>query len=203
MTRLTTKLATTSALAIFAASAFSTANAQATDPNQFVQQVADTILQQIKSTPAAQKGDVNAIRPIINQYLMPNVDFNKTTRLAVGAPWRQATDAQKQALVSGFKETLIRTYSGAFKSVNSNTQIKLEPFRGDPNANDVVVRSSVNSASGPVRIDYRLQKAGNSWKVYDFSVENVWLVQNYRNQFASEISRNGIDGLIQKLKTPK
>ena len=27
----------------------------------------------------------------------------------------------------------------------------------------------------------------------------VWLVENYRNSFAQEISANGIDGLIAKL----
>ena len=41
------------------------------------------------------------------------------------------------------------------------------------------------------------------WKVYDLNVEGIWLIQNYRNQFASEINRSGIDGLIAALNTKK
>ena len=56
------------------------------------------------------------------------------------------------------------------------------------------------TASGPTSVDYRLEKVGDGWKVYDFSVEGIWLVQNYRNQFADQISRSGIDGLIKSLQ---
>ena len=79
----------------------------------------------------------------------------------------------------------------------------MQPFRGNPNANDVVVRSTIISDSGPVAVDYRLEKSGDSWKVYDFSVEGIWLIQNYRNQFASQIAQNGIDGLINALNQRK
>jgi phospholipid transport system substrate-binding protein len=37
------------------------------------------------------------------------------------------------------------------------------------------------------------------WKIYDVNVLGVWLVENYRNSFAQEISKGGIDGLIAKL----
>jgi len=48
-------------------------------------------------------------------------------------------------------------------------------------------------------VDYRLEKAGSGWKIYDLNVENIWLIQNYRNQFAGQISQGGIDGLIKAL----
>ena len=38
---------------------------------------------------------------------------------------------------------------------------------------------------------------------YDLNVEGIWLTQNYSNQFASEINRSGIDGLIPALNTKK
>ena len=51
----------------------------------------------------------------------------------------------------------------------------------------------------PIQLDYRLEKTPSGWKIYDLNVENVWLIENYRNQFSQQISQSGIDGLIQAL----
>ncbi|CPL52341.1 ABC transporter periplasmic binding protein MlaC [Bordetella pertussis] len=94
----------------------------------------------------------------------------------------------------------MRTYSGALTKVDNGTTIKLLPFRGDPNADDVVVRSLISqSNSQPVQVDYRLEKTPQGWRIYDMNVEGIWLIENYRNQFAQQINQNGIDGLIQAL----
>ena len=83
--------------------------------------------------------------------------------------------------------------------------MKVLPFRGDAQANDVVVRSQVTqfSNSSPIQLDYRLEKTPKGWRIYDINVENIWLIENYRNQFAQQINQNGIDGLIQALNKPK
>jgi phospholipid transport system substrate-binding protein len=40
------------------------------------------------------------------------------------------------------------------------------------------------------------QGRGDGWKIIDVNVGGIWLVQNYRSQFAQELSKGGIDGLI-------
>lgn len=170
------------------------------DPDAFLSAVAGNMLEAVKADPQALKGDTQAITALVRQYAMPYVNIDKTTRLAAGRHWREATDTQKQALASAFTNTLIRTYSGAFTQVSAGTSITLQPFRGDPQADDVVVRTLVSRANAtPVAVDYRLEKTPDGWKVYDLNVEGIWLIQNYRNQFSQEIGRNGIDGLIAAL----
>ena len=62
------------------------------------------------------------------------------------------------------------------------------------------MRSTLSQRNGPpVGVDYRLEKTSDGWKIYDLNVEGIWLIQNYRNQFAEQISQNGIDGLIKAL----
>jgi phospholipid transport system substrate-binding protein len=41
-----------------------------------------------------------------------------------------------------------------------------------------------------------LEKTPQGWKVYDLNVFGVWLGETYRNQFAQEINKSGVDGLI-------
>ncbi len=169
-------------------------------PNDFLEAVANNMLDAVKADPQALRGDPGHIADLVRRYAMPYVDMNKTTRLAAGRYWRQASAAQQDALIQAFTGTLIRTYSGAFTRVTSDTTISLLPFRGDPQADDAVVRTTISQPnSAAIGVDYRLERTDAGWKVYDLNVEGIWLIQNYRNQFASEIGSNGIDGLIKAL----
>ena len=84
--------------------------------------------------------------------------------------------------------------------MDQGASISIRPFRGDAEANDVVVRSLFNQSNGPaVAVDYRMEKTPEGWKIYDINVENIWLIQNYRNQFAEQIAQGGFRGLIDAL----
>jgi len=132
------------------------------------------------------------------------MNMEKTTRLAAGRYWRQASAAQRRQLIEAFTGTLIRTYSSAFHQIPPDTRLTILPYRGDPDAADTVVRSTINRDGGaPVAVDYRLEKTPQGWKIYDLNVEGIWLIQNYRNQFAQEITARGIDGLITALNARK
>jgi phospholipid transport system substrate-binding protein len=169
-------------------------------PNDLVQTVGNNALEAVRHDAAAKLGDTKRINELIDQYLLPYVNFEKTTRLAAGRHWRNATEQQKKELADAFKGTLIRTYSGALAHVDKIARLDVLPFRGDPNADDAVVRSSFAQRNGPsVAVDYRLERTPDGWKIYDLNVEGIWLIQNYRNQFSQQIGQTGIDGLIAAL----
>ena len=169
-------------------------------PAEFIDEIATQALDAVKNDTAAQGGDRAAINALVNQYVLPYVNFEKPTRLATGRHWRQASPEQRNALVDSFKNTLIRTYSGALANVNKLSSIQVGPFRGDANAEDVVVRTTIIQRDGPaVGVDYRMEQTPDGWLIYDLNVEGIWLIQNYRNQFSEVIQRDGIDGLIDSL----
>jgi phospholipid transport system substrate-binding protein len=120
------------------------------------------------------------------------------TASAVGRYWRQASPEQQERLQAEFKQLLVRTYSGALTQVRDQT-IELRPMRSKPEDKEVVVRTEVKGSGDTIQLDYRLEKQDAGWKIYDVNVLGVWLVENYRNSFAQEISANGIDGLIAKM----
>jgi phospholipid transport system substrate-binding protein len=169
-------------------------------PNEFVQAVGDRALNAVRHDAAAKAGDLKRIDELVDQYLLPYVNFDKTTRLAAGPHWRKATPEQRQRLIDAFKGTLLRTYGGALADVDKIASLQTLPFRGDPNAKDVVVRSNFLQRNGPaVAVDYRLENTPNGWKIYDINVEGIWLIQTYRTQFNEQVNRNGIEGLINTL----
>jgi phospholipid transport system substrate-binding protein len=125
----------------------------------------------------------------------------------VGRNWRSATPEQQKRLQDEFKILLVRSYAGALTQVTDQT-VQLKPLRANPGDTEVVVRTEVRGKGEPIQLDYRMEKAGDSWKIYDVNVLGVWLVEQYRTSFNQEISSGGIDGLIAKLSernkaTPK
>jgi len=169
-------------------------------PPEFIQAVADQALEAVQNDADAQQSDREAIDRLIDEYVLPYVNFEKTTRLAAGRHWRQANEQQRDALVEAFKNTLVRTYSGALSKVDQLSEIKVQPFRGDPEAADVVVRSVVSQRGNPdVAVDYRMENTPEGWKIYDINIEGIWLIQNYRNQFSQVINEQGFDGLVDAL----
>ena len=120
------------------------------------------------------------------------------TSSAVGRYWRQATPEQQARLQEEFKTLLVRTYAGALTQVKDQS-VELKPLRARPEDTEVLVRSEVKGKGEPIQLDYRVEKTGDSWKIYDVNVLGVWLVETYRASFAQEISASGIDGLITKL----
>ncbi len=167
-------------------------------PDALVKRVSADVLETIKKDASLRNGDSGKINALVNEKVMPYVDFRRMTSAAVGPAWRQATPEQRQKLQDEFKALLIRTYAGALSQVGDQT-ITVRPVRMAADDTDVLVRTQVNGRGDPVQLDFRLEKQATGWKLYNFNVLGVWLVETYRNQFAQEINANGIDGLIKTL----
>jgi phospholipid transport system substrate-binding protein len=175
------------------------AHAQSAEtPDAFIKRLSVDVLDTIKADKAIQAGDVSKISALVDTKIMPNVNFQRMTASAVGRTWRSATPEQQKRLQDEFKTLLMRTYSGALSEVKDQT-IALKPLRMAADDTEVTVRTEIKGRGDPIALDYRLEKAGSSWKIYDLNVASVWLVETYRTQFAQEINANGIDGLIAKL----
>ena len=167
-------------------------------PDALVKRVSADVLETIKKDASLRNGDSSKINALVNEKVMPYVDFRRMTSAAVGPAWRQATPEQRQKLQDEFKALLIRTYAGALSQVGDQT-ITVRPVRMAAGDTDVLVRTQVNGRGDPVQLDFRLEKQATGWKLYNFNVLGVWLVETYRNQFAQEINANGIDSLIKTL----
>ena len=174
------------------------AAAAAQTPDELINLVSNQVLDAVKADKSIQAGDMKKIIALVDEKVLPHINFQRMTSAAAGRYWRQATPEQQERLQSEFKTLLIRTYSGALVQVRDQT-VQIKPSRAANDGNEVIVRSEVRGKGDPIQLDYRLEKAGTSWKIYDINVLGVWLVENYRNSFAQEISAGGIDGLINKL----
>ena len=173
------------------------AHAQTT-PDALVRQISTDVIDSAKTDKAIQAGDLNRVIALVDTKVMPSVNFEVATRSAVGVQWREATPDQRSKLQTEFKTTLLRLYAGALAQIKDQTVeiTKTQPVQG---STQVIVQSEVRGKGEPIKLDYRLDKFGDAWKIIDVNVGGIWLVQNYRSQFAGELAKGGIDGLIKAL----
>jgi len=167
-------------------------------PDAVVQKLTTRVIASIESDRSLQRGDPAALQKLVEDQILPFVDFERTTRLALGINWRRATSEQRARLTQEFRTLLMRTYAGAV-SAAPNHKIRMLKSTAASDR-DALVRTEVLAADRePVQLDYRLEGTDTGWKIYDLNVAGVWLVEVYRSSFAEEITRGGIDGLINVL----
>src|SRR3989440_10222764 len=176
-------------------------SAQEIAPDQLVQKITAEVLAAIKSDKQLAAGDKQKAIKLAEEKVLPYIDFERATRLAVGRAWSQANPEQKKKLVGEFRNMLVRTYSNAIEAYQGQT-LKVLPSRGGkPEGKDeATVRTQFVRAGGqPLPIEFQMRKAEKGWKVYDISVEGISLVLTYRSEFDQVVKQEGIDGLIKRL----
>ena len=188
-----------SALSLVAfALAAPTLHAEAQTADAFVKQVSTDVMDALKADKAIQAGDVGRIRGLVDAKVMPFVNFQRMTASSVGPQWRSATPDQQKRMLVEFQTLMVNTYSGALSQVKDQSVV-VKPLRAGADAGEVVVRTEVRGKGDPIQLDYRLEKAGDGWKIYDVNVGGFWLVEAYKGQFAKDLSAGGLDALIGRL----
>jgi phospholipid transport system substrate-binding protein len=174
--------------------------AQEQGPEELVRKVTADVMAAIKSDKQLAAGDKQRAMKLAEEKILPHVDFEEATRLAVGRAWATATPEQKKKLVNEFRNMLVRTYSNAI-SAYEGQQMKVLPVRMKPGDTEATVRNQFvrPGAPKPVLLDYQMRKADQGWKIYDIVVEGVSLVLTYRSEFDAVVKQDGIDGLIKRL----
>jgi phospholipid transport system substrate-binding protein len=184
---------------VFGALLAFSAVAQEMKPDELVRKVTEDVLAAVKSDKQLAAGDKQKALKLAEEKVLPLIDFEEATRLAVGRAWRDATPEQKKKLTDEFRRMLVRTYSSAISAYEGQT-MKVQPVHMKAGETDVTVHNQYIRPGGkPVQLDYQMRKTGDTWKIYDIIVEGVSLVLTYRSEFDAVVKQQGVDGLIKRL----
>ncbi|MAR79204.1 MAG: toluene tolerance protein [Rhodospirillaceae bacterium] len=122
-------------------------------------------------------------------------------RYALGKYWRKTPKDKRIQYVDAFRIFIVDSYAsrlgqfGGEKFYTSN--VRADGKRG------FIVSSLIETPSGQkVKVDWRLKKINNAFRIYDVIIEGISMVITQRDEFSSIIQRSGgdIDSLITKLK---
>ena len=171
-------------------------------PQTLIKNSSDRMLKALKENKATIEKNPSFVYGLVDKILLPNFDFSKMSKLALGKNWRKASTAQRERFIGEFRLLLVRTYSIAMLEFTDGDIVFL-PFRGDLAKKKVKVKMEIarpNGPSIPMALSMYLSKQ-KKWMVYDVKIDGISLVTNYRSTFATEIRNDGMDKLIENLST--
>jgi len=170
-------------------------------PLDLLQNTSNQLISALQQNQATLKTKPEIVYSIVKKILLPHVDLVNMSSKALGREtWLKATPQQRQAFTQQFSTLLVRTYASALARY-TDEKVNFLPLRGNCDGQmRVQVDSNILRDSGPtINVSYRLMRINNQWKLYDFSVDGVSLIQSFRSQFSEELQQKGLDGLINEL----
>lgn len=183
----------------------------AIEPQAMLESLTDEIIEVLKREQQTVHDKPAYMFELIEQVLLPHVDMDVMSRYVLGKYWRTASEEQRERFRQEFKNLLVRFYATALLEdpsklddllANSKNLIKYLPVAADDSSRKSTVRAEVTMPNGGPKIPVSFslfRNAKGEWKLYDVNVDGISLVTNYRSSFATEIKRDGLDALINRL----
>jgi len=174
----------------------------ADSPIGMMQSTSDQLLKELRAEKAEMSKNPGVVYRIVRAVLVPHFDMTSMSRSVLGRDvWSKATPEQKTQFVKEFTTLLIGAYSTAMSSY-TDERVEFAPVRGGYQGQpQLQIDSHIIQHNGPpISVTYRMSLHGNVWKVTDFSVEGISMVQSYRSQFASDLSQGNLPGLLTRIE---
>lgn len=172
----------------------SMANASASEAKKFVKDIGDDALKIAAHKDMSVKEKEQKLVGLFTDV----VDTQWIARFALGKYWKVATAEQKEKYLSLYQKFLVASYVPKFKQYTNET-LDVSDAVQDGNGEYIVKTEIVRPGEPSIRIDYKVRKTGNNFKVFDIVAEGVSLITTQRSEFSAVVSRKGMDFLLERL----
>jgi len=166
-------------------------------PTEAMKATVDEVLRIVRDQDLKQKGKADERRQQLEKVVEARFDYTEMSRRALGAPWKQLTDQQKQEFVDLFRTLLTNSYADKIETYSGEG---VEYLNERMEKEYAEVRTKVLSGKTEIPLDYRLINKAEDWRVYDVVVDNISLVNNYRGQFTKILRASSYSDLVDQLR---
>jgi len=172
-------------------------SATATDPVVFIKDAVDEIISILQDEKLAVPTRKAERKKRVVTIVEKKFDFREMSMRALAKHWQERSPEEQDRFVFLFKTLLENTYIAKIETYSGEKVVfKKAALQGDK----AIVYSDLVRKNVETPINYKLKNKDDRWMVYDVEVEGVSLVNNYRTQFGSILSKENFAGLIARLE---
>jgi phospholipid transport system substrate-binding protein len=140
----------------------------------------------------------------ISAQLRSFLDVEELGQRALADHWKSASAAQRKEYLKLLRELVEDNYIKAMRSnVSYEVRYLKEEEREGARWVSTELALSRNGRPEVMSVDYGLRKQGDSWRAFDLVTDGVGLVENYRAQFNKIIAKEGVSGLLVRMRKKK
>lgn len=188
--------ATAAAAAALALPPWAYAEPSAEDAAAFIRGLADRALEIVQRPEI----DTSEARRQLRVVLQDATDLDVVGKLVLGRHWRTANDAQRREYQELFRQFVMQNTADQFESYSGESYALTEA--NVVSERDAQVTTVLNRPNAPpLSIVWRVRQQNGGYAIIDVIVEGVSLVITQRDEFNAVVSRAGIDGLLDELRS--
>ena len=165
--------------------------------SQVTEDVKDTIDKVIKIVGREDlKDNKEARRQALREVIDQRFNYHQMVRRALAKNWKGRSDQERREFTGLFKKLLENSYASKLESYSDETiNYTDEVIKGKY----ALVKTEVVRKANTIAVDYKLINGDGVWKIYDFVIEGVSMVRNYRSQFSKIIRKDSYEALVRRL----
>ena len=123
-------------------------------------------------------------------------NYNQMVRRSLARNYKNRTNKEREEFTGLFKKLLENSYASKIENYQDETINYVdEKVKGKY----ALVKTEIVRKNGTIDVDYKLINENGRWTVYDFVIEEVSLIRNYRSQFSKIIKTESYGALVAKL----
>ena len=135
-------------------------------------------------------------REKLRQVIGLRFNYRQMVMRSLAKNYRDRSDKERKAFTRLFKKLLENSYASKIENYRNETINYVgEQIKGKY----ALVKTQIVRKDGVIDVDYKMLKENGQWLVYDFVIEGVSLIRNYRSQFSKIISTESYATLVSKL----
>ena len=129
-----------------------------------------------------QAASPQALAHFLNSEIAPFFDFEHMARSAGGRMFEQMDEAQRRAMVQEVKRTFLTRLAEKLGAYDNQQVRFLPPRAGNDGRTARVSVAVLNPGSYPARLDFRMYRARNQWRVFDVAANGQSAIVHFRRE---------------------
>ena len=142
------------------------------------------------------KKDPKKRRHLIRKTIEKRFNYKQMVKRSLARNWKKRTSEEKKVFVGLFKRLLENSYANKIESYRDE---KINYIGEIVKGKYALVKTEIVRKDATILVDYKMIKENGRWLVYDFVVEGVSMVRNYRSQFTKIIRKDSYKVLVEKM----
>ena len=175
-----------------------------TQPYKMMTDVAAVAFDRLKAEQSKIKQDPNYLKVIVDEELMPYVNYKYAALKVLGPNVKKAKKADVLEFMQAFRGYLIASYAQVLTQY-TDQELVFEPEKAlDPSKTITAVRVDIVDSPRPnIKLEFKLRKDKRSgeWQVFDMVAEGISLLSSKQSEWGGKLRQDGVLAVAKDLET--
>ncbi|MGM0557711.1 MAG: MlaC/ttg2D family ABC transporter substrate-binding protein [Myxococcota bacterium] len=168
--------------------------AMAGEPTEFIKDNAEEVSDLLKKKDSKQRSEK------FSKKLHSLVDFRELADRALGEHWDARTEEEQDQFLALLQELLEANYKKKLEGRELGKDYEIKYLEEKARKDKAIVETKVVWSDGEESVEYKMLERKKSWVIYDIVIDDISLVETYRDSYTEIIEKEGWSELISRME---